>query len=240
MDGYNVINKYPRLKKRLLRGELWKAREMLNEQLEELAGLRGWRVTVVYDGAQNKNKGAAEEAHTGGAKVKAEGSTAGLDVLFSPLGVEADTVIERLAFEEGRAEGGAARGKFIVCSDDGQIKIAAVSNGGESGVIDRAQMFGERRNFSLTNTFARHSRSAVCLGNNRRTKGRKEGHHGRRGGGQRQGRGAGGGLQEGLEGGRQHRPRGHQGGAEKKGGEAAETGGGEGGGEGRLSCVCCC
>lgn len=105
--------------------------QMLNEQLEELAGLRGWRVTVVYDGAQNKNKVGQDEVHTGGAKVKAEGSTSGLDVVFSPLGVEADTVIEKLAFEEGKAtkEAEAPRGKFIVCSDDGQIRIAAQSNG---------------------------------------------------------------------------------------------------------------
>ena len=74
------------------------ARDMLNTQLEELAGIRGWRVKVVYDGGENKGK-VSEEAHTGGAKIKAEGSTDVVEVVYSPLGIEADTLIERLSFE---------------------------------------------------------------------------------------------------------------------------------------------
>ncbi|GMH85092.1 hypothetical protein TL16_g10121 [Triparma laevis f. inornata] len=132
VDGYNIINKYPRLKKRLTRGDLWQARVMLNTQLEELAGIRGWRVKVVYDGGENRGK-VEEEIHSGGAKLKAEGSTNVVEVVFSPLGVEADTLIERLSFENGRDnenENNKHLGKFLVCSDDRMIQIAAQNNGG--------------------------------------------------------------------------------------------------------------
>ncbi|GMH82857.1 hypothetical protein TrST_g8976 [Triparma strigata] len=128
VDGYNIINKYPRLKKRLTRGDLWQARDMLNTQLEELAGIRGWRVKVVYDGGENKGK-VSEEAHTGGAKIKAEGSTDVVEVVYSPLGIEADTLIERLSFENGRDNADGPKGKFLVCSDDRMIQIAAQNNG---------------------------------------------------------------------------------------------------------------
>ena len=62
----------------------------------------------MYDGSENK-KTFQEAAHTGGAKVMAEGSTRTVEVVYSPLGVEADALIERLSFENGRED--APKGK---------------------------------------------------------------------------------------------------------------------------------
>ena len=50
VDGYNIIHKYPRLKKWITKGMLSKARNMLIHDMEELRALKGWRIEVVFDG----------------------------------------------------------------------------------------------------------------------------------------------------------------------------------------------
>ncbi len=123
VDGYNCIMKYPRLKKRMQRGDLAEARRMLVEGLDELAGTRGWRVTVVFDAAETKDR---TERHTGGGKALEEGTTENVEVVYSPMATEADAVIERMAFEAGGSTG---EGKMLVVTDDSLIRVAAGSSG---------------------------------------------------------------------------------------------------------------
>eukprot|EP00968_Pinguiococcus_pyrenoidosus_P000030 scaffold4_cov247-Pinguiococcus_pyrenoidosus.AAC.6 len=50
VDGLNVINKWPKLKKRLNRGEFALARALLEQDMDGVAAMRGWNVKIVYDG----------------------------------------------------------------------------------------------------------------------------------------------------------------------------------------------
>ena len=60
VDGYNVIYKWPRLKKHVLNGNLSRARNMLISDLEELKVVKGWRIEVVFDGRFRSTKGVSQ------------------------------------------------------------------------------------------------------------------------------------------------------------------------------------
>lgn len=91
VDGYNVIRnneRYAGFGADYESDGFWnKAREMLINDAAQTAQESYEQCTIVFDGAGNpQSKG--EPQHV-----------AGIDVIFSPSGVSADSVIERLAFE---------------------------------------------------------------------------------------------------------------------------------------------
>ena len=67
VDGYNVVNAWPRLKKRFLKGQLQAAREMLLEDVASYAVER-YNATVVFDanGAPENPGEDREESYAGG------------------------------------------------------------------------------------------------------------------------------------------------------------------------------
>lgn len=91
IDGYNVIrnnNRYAGLGADYESSSTWnKAREMLINDAAQVKQEAYEHCTIVFDGAGNPQS-------TGQPK-----SVAGIDVIFSPTGVSADSVIERLAYD---------------------------------------------------------------------------------------------------------------------------------------------
>lgn len=85
VDGYNVIRSTVPYRE-IAENDMESARAALVADVAGFAG-REWRATIVFDGAGNPHS-------TGGTH-----SVAGIDVIFSAFGVEADTVIERMASE---------------------------------------------------------------------------------------------------------------------------------------------
>lgn len=83
VDGYNVIGASP-IYSHLREVDMDAARAALISDVAAFAQ-RTWRATVVFDGAGNP----ASEGRPD--------RVAGIDVVFSPAGVEADAVIESLA-----------------------------------------------------------------------------------------------------------------------------------------------
>jgi uncharacterized protein len=109
VDGYNVLHAVPRYRQ-VLTVDLGSARDRL---INELAGLVAddSRVTVVFDGGGNPEAdGVAREQ-------------GGVWVVFSPSGVEADTIVEGMAREAARGD----RDVLVVTSDAATAK--AVSGG---------------------------------------------------------------------------------------------------------------
>ena len=91
VDGYNVIRnnaRYSRLGPDYEGGPAWNAaREALINDAALVAAGAYEHCTVVFDGAGNPNSTGRPER------------VAGIDVIFSPSGVSADSVIERLSHE---------------------------------------------------------------------------------------------------------------------------------------------
>ena len=106
VDGFNVLRSGSRYKNVSLNMPdyehdwLNRAREMLINDVVHFAG-RDWNATIVFDGGGNVES--TGETQTVG----------GVRVTFSPAGVSADSVIEKLAFE-ARERGEEV---FVVTSD---------------------------------------------------------------------------------------------------------------------------
>lgn len=98
VDGYNVLHGVPRYRT-LLRRDLAAARDRLVDDIASFAAGE-WRAAVVFDGASRADD-------------MPEPDVAGVRVLFSPEGVDADTVVEELA-RAVRDRGGEA---VVVTSD---------------------------------------------------------------------------------------------------------------------------
>ena len=137
VDGYNVIrnnDRYAYLGIDYESGEGWnKAREALINDAAQLAQEHYERCTVVFDAAGNPD--------STGTPVR----KAGIDVVFSPAGVSADSVIERLA-HDARESGF----EVVVVSSDFTIQ-ATVFGGGVASLSslafteDSADVEEERR-----------------------------------------------------------------------------------------------
>ena len=82
VDGHNVIHAWPKLKKRLNRGEMPLARTMLEGDMDAVAAMKGWDVTVVYDGQGEETEGV-------------QGDTGAIAAVFTGRNETADTFIER-------------------------------------------------------------------------------------------------------------------------------------------------
>lgn len=99
IDGYNVINSWPELKR--LRGNLSEARDRLLHLLTEYGAFEKYDITLVFDAMFTDDEEHVEKinAHT--------------QVIYTGEGETADSRLERLAYEEARA----GREVYVVSSD---------------------------------------------------------------------------------------------------------------------------
>ena len=137
VDGYNVINAWPRLKRLLRRGELRQAREELCVDLSAYAVFYGVRVTAVFDAAGGGDETRVNAREQGGV------TYSGVDVVYpSTLRSDsADSWIERRAEElfEGGKRGKSAKGgdgdgdsstRVVVVTNDSAVRDAVRGAGG--------------------------------------------------------------------------------------------------------------
>lgn len=147
VDGYNVIYKWPRLRKHMVKGDSERARQMLLDDLEDLASLKRWRIECVFDGGGGRHGAAGQQLSLGGGgTTTASASTAtgraaarapvrtvtkhgGVRTVYTGRGVEADTYIEGRCMAAKDVTLGATTGSLIVATDDVMIRMAAINAG---------------------------------------------------------------------------------------------------------------
>ena len=141
VDGYNVIHKWPRLKKWMTKGQLHRARDTLVHDLEELRRIKGWRIECVFDGAGKASDpgplgsgpGSSEYNENKIRGSKTENTKAvtshGVRVVYTGAGASADSYIEHRCFDAKKVTGGEMTGSLIVASNDGMIRLAGTNAG---------------------------------------------------------------------------------------------------------------
>jgi predicted RNA-binding protein with PIN domain len=161
VDGYNIINKWPRLKKHMARGDLEKARRLLLEDLEQLASLKRWRIECVFDGGGKNQKqshlgsgalipmGKGKNAFQGAVSTSSSSPADAVAskfvyskwntvrVVFTGRGVEADSYIEGRCADAKNITLGKTTSSLMVATDDGMIKMAALNAGALCMSADR-------------------------------------------------------------------------------------------------------
>ena len=113
IDGYNVINQWPKLKKLFRKGDLEESRRKLIDELCELSAMKGARYLIIFDGACNLNTFNEPGFTTSNPRVS---------VMFSSNGKTADDLIEAKAFEMREAK---LTGKIVVVTNDVEVKRQA-------------------------------------------------------------------------------------------------------------------
>ena len=136
VDGYNIIYKWPRLKKHMVRGDTGRARQLLVDDLENLASLKRWRIECVFDGTRRSVTGNPLGYGTTTSTPKAllaatrkDVSKHGVRVVYTGVGIEADSYIEGRCREAKEVTEGALTGQFIVATDDAMIRLAGQNAG---------------------------------------------------------------------------------------------------------------
>jgi Predicted RNA-binding protein containing a PIN domain len=139
VDAYNVIHKWPRLKKWMNKGMISKARDMLIHDMEELRALKGWRIEVVFDGYGRAVNGPLgdgpgskiirERISKSDQQASKDVTVNGVRVVYSGAGTSADGYIEKRCFDAKQVTDGKLTGSLIVASNDNMIRNAA-SNAG--------------------------------------------------------------------------------------------------------------
>jgi predicted RNA-binding protein with PIN domain len=148
VDGYNIIFKWPRLKKHMTKGDTDRARQLLLEDLEDLASLKRWRIECVFDGAgrgvsngpgpllggNNGGVGSFSSSFattvTGADKAPTKVVTKhGVRAVFTGRGVEADSYIEGRCAAAKNVTLGKTTDSLIVATDDALIRMAATNAG---------------------------------------------------------------------------------------------------------------
>ena len=140
VDGYNVIYKWARLKKHMVKGDTERARQLLLEDLEGLASLQRWRIECVFDGAGRAANSAGPLGHgpgnNGGSTDVGKnptlapfGRTGTVRTVFTGRAIEADTYIEGRCAAAKNTTLGKTTNMLIVATDDAQIKLVASSAG---------------------------------------------------------------------------------------------------------------
>lgn len=144
VDGYNIIYKWPRLKKHMLKGDTARARQLLVDDLEDLRLIKRWRIEVVFDGTKKSSVGPLGHGPGNSDRPtrmdqanKADVSKHGVRVVYSGVGQEADAYIEARCARAKNVTSGALTGQFIVASDDGMIRIAGQNAGAMCMSADR-------------------------------------------------------------------------------------------------------
>jgi len=139
VDGYNVIYKWPRLKKHMGRGDMDRARQLLLDDLEGLASLQRWRIECVFDGAGRALVQGPLGTGPGNSRVDANvgsnpvlapfGKTGSVRTVYTGRNIEADTYIEGRCLAAKNVTLGKITNSLIVATDDSQIKLMANSAG---------------------------------------------------------------------------------------------------------------
>lgn len=118
----------------MTRGNLQRARELLLQDLGNLRISQGWRIEVVFDG-RKRPEGGLLTPNQPKARMKGENRAndpsviRGVRVVFTGIGVEADTYIQERCNEAKNVTSGTLTGDFIVATDDNAIRLAAVDAG---------------------------------------------------------------------------------------------------------------
>jgi predicted RNA-binding protein with PIN domain len=131
VDGYNFIGR-----QKGLRGDLKAKRKKLLDDLSRYRQLKGYPITVVFDGWRS------------GWEVEHEERVGGISVIFSRMGEPADAVIARLAQEMGNAcvvvtsdrevqKAARASGGTAIFSGEFEARLNAVLSGGSHGPADK-------------------------------------------------------------------------------------------------------
>jgi predicted RNA-binding protein with PIN domain len=158
VDAYNIIHQWPRLKKWMNKGQLWKARDKLVQDCEDLRSVKGWRIEVVFDGAGRSTTGPLgdqpgasvkdmNDIHTdqynesgnvpipknlGTARDQASKASVtdhGVRVVYSGVGNSADAYIEARCAAARKITDGKITGSLIVASNDNMVRVAGQSAG---------------------------------------------------------------------------------------------------------------
>lgn len=140
VDGYNVIHKWPRLKKWMNKGQLSRARDTLVFDLEQLRLIKGWRIECVFDGAGRASSagplGSGPGSSEVNARITAEQTESkkkvtnhGIRVVYSGAGESADSYISQRCFDAKNVTRGEMTGSLIVASDDSMIRVAGANAG---------------------------------------------------------------------------------------------------------------
>lgn len=142
VDGYNMIFKWSRLKKHMVKGDTQRARELLIDDLENLRTIKGWRIECVFDGTRRSTTGPLGTGPTNrptrmDQQSKGSVSKFGVRVVYSGVGMEADTYIESRCMQAKNVTEGAYTGSFIVASDDAMIRLAGQNAGALCMSADR-------------------------------------------------------------------------------------------------------
>jgi predicted RNA-binding protein with PIN domain len=135
VDGYNIIYKWPRLKKHMSKGDPHRARQLLVDDLEQLRSLKGWRIEVVFDGTGRSLTGplgagpGPQRPTAHDRDSKASVSRHGVRTVFTGVGVEADSYIEARCAKAKNITDGRLTGSLIIATDDAMIRMAGQSAG---------------------------------------------------------------------------------------------------------------
>lgn len=140
VDGYNVIHKWSRLKKHMLKGDTQRARQLLLDDLENLGSLKGWRIEVVFDGSRRNTlgplghgPGPSSSSSNKPTRMDQECRTSiskhGVRVVYTGVGTEADSYIEARCAAAKNVTHGQTTGSFIVATDDQLIRLAGQNAG---------------------------------------------------------------------------------------------------------------
>jgi predicted RNA-binding protein with PIN domain len=145
VDGYNIIYKWARLKKHMLKGDLQQARQLLVDDLENLRTIKGWRIEVVFDGTGRRStsggsgggvlgdgpgRGASNRQFTAADRESTMSvSKYGVRTVFTGAGIEADSYIQSRCARAKNVTQGKFTGSLIVATDDAMIRMAGVNAG---------------------------------------------------------------------------------------------------------------
>lgn len=171
VDAYNVIYQWPRLKKWMLKGDTYKARNLLLQDLEALSSVKGWRIEVVFDGAGRSTTGPLDTNKVNDSETKkvslldqqAKVSVTdyGVRVVYSGVGCSADSYIEKRCLDAKTVTDGKISGALIVASNDNMVRLAGQNAGALCMSSDR--FITELK--ALKNIVAYRVESAVALFN---------------------------------------------------------------------------
>ena len=143
VDGYNIIHKWPRLKKHMNKNDPGRARQLLVDDLENMRSIKGWRIEVVFDGAGKDNRvgplgDTLQKRMTAADKASTKDvSKHGVRVVFTGTGVEADSYIEARCLDAKNVTKGEITGSLIVATDDAMIRLAGQNAGAMCMGADR-------------------------------------------------------------------------------------------------------
>lgn len=124
VDGYNIIFAWSDLKE-LSKINIESARDRLKDILLNYQGYRGCRLMVVFDAYRVKDNAGKKEFYDGSSSKlrKEQGTTAGIEVVYTATDETADAYIERLVYNEN------GKYRISVATNDGLEQLTVMSQG---------------------------------------------------------------------------------------------------------------